>query len=153
MVDDVFKLQRTKKDLVNDSDDDLTDDKKSIGNSSDDQGSCSDKESNSSDSENGSSTTDKESTEADDDDSDDDKKPIDSGSSDDNSNDLIASSLPTGGSEKSIDGSTDTFIELYKRFVCECNKEQKFDLVTMLDELKGRDGISRQSYDTMKKKI
>jgi len=68
---------------------------------------------------------------------------------------LIASSLPTEESEKSINlyGLTDTFIELYKRFECEGKKEQKIDLVTMLDELKSRDGISRQSYDTMKKKI
>ena len=69
-------------------------------------------------------------------------------------NDLTAGSL-TAGEERSkksneltsIDGLTDTFIELYKRFKCEGKKEQYIDLGTMLDEPKGRDEISRQSYD------
>ena len=76
-------------------------------------------------------------------------------------NDLIASSLPSTGEEKSkksteltsIDGLTDTFIDLYKRFECDGKKQQNIDLLTMLDDLKSRDGISKQSYDILKKRI
>ena len=65
-------------------------------------------------------------------------------------NDLIASSLPDDGNETDID---DTFMELYKRFENEGKKQQKIDLVTMLDELKCRDGISKKHYETLKKRI
>ena len=53
----------------------------------------------------------------------------------------------------SIDGLTDTFIDLYKRFECDGKKQQNIDLLTMLDDLKSRDGISKQSYDILKKRI
>ena len=65
-------------------------------------------------------------------------------------NDLIASSLPAGGNETDID---DTFMDLFKRFECEGKEQQKIDLVTMLDELKCRDEISKKHYDVLKKRI
>ena len=81
-------------------------------------------------------------------------------------NNLIVSSLPNSIKKKSkltsrssvdesktVDDLTDSFIEHYKRFECEGKKEQKNDLVTMLDELKHRKGISRKNYDILKKKI
>ena len=76
-------------------------------------------------------------------------------------NDLVASSLPSTGEEKSkksteltsIDGLTDTFIDLYKRFECDGKKQQNIDILNMLNDLKSRDGISKQSYDILKKRI
>ena len=203
VVDDVFKVPRTKKDLIGYSDDDQEndsiDDKKSTDNSSE---SCSESDNNSSD---GSTTGDKESIDnlsvvddaAADDDDEDAEQPVIKykflpktvkglekrfntcfveftrhGKHEHRNelvallddmlrrnaierneymklNDLIASYLPTGESSD-ID---DTFIHLYKRFECEGKKEQKIDLVTMLDELKCQDGISKKHYDTLKKRI
>ena len=56
-------------------------------------------------------------------------------------------------SDDTIDDLTDTFMELYKRFKCEGMKEQKIDLVTILAELKCRQGIKGNNIKRWKRKL
>ena len=76
---------------------------------------------------------------------------------DKSSNDEKSEDLSNDAVEKmrrmSVDELTDSFIELYKKFECDGSKEYKSTLLSMLNELIRQNGISKEHYSLLKKRI